>query len=147
MSTKILVALFIMVLIYACGKETITSKPSLQFRTVNTTVVPINGILIFEFDFSDQEGDVSDTLYVKKIRTNRRVTQTIRDSFALKVPDAPNKQKGILRVEMGYQNFLISGTSPGTPENDSLLFKFVLKDQANNTSDTLTSEPIVIIRQ
>jgi hypothetical protein len=129
-----------------CSKDDINSKPTLKLKFVSGNVVPVNGRLVFQFDFTDQEGDVSDTLFVKKVRLNRRVVPTIRDSFALKVPNAPAKQKGIIEIELGYQNFLITGNPSGTPENDTLLFKFALKDKAKNISDTLTSERIVILR-
>ncbi|MDB5246620.1 MAG: hypothetical protein JWQ40_1014 [Segetibacter sp.] len=147
MTTKILLTIFIIGVLTGCGKDGVDSRPTLKIKSVSNDIVPLNGTLSFEFDFTDLEGDVSDTLYMKKIRLNKRITPTIRDSFKLKVPDAPSKQKGILRVELGYQNFLITGNPPGTPENDTLLFRFVLKDKANNKSDTAISEQIVIIRQ
>jgi len=145
MKAKILFTLFITAVLAGCGKDDLTSKPSLKLRSVSSDVVPVNGHLLFVFDVTDKEGDLTDTLFVKKVRINRRVTPTIRDSFFFKVPEAPNQTKGQIEIDLTYQNFLISGNSPNV-ENDTLLFKFALRDKAKNISDTITSDPIVIIR-
>lgn len=145
MSTKILLATILIVFLMACSKNTYETKPTIKITSVNTNVVANGGTLTFDIKVTDKEGDVTDTLFVKKIRLNKRVRPTIRDSFALKIPDAPNSSDGTVRVDLTYQNYLISATNP--VENDTLLFKFALKDKAKNISDTATSDRIVIIRQ
>ncbi len=144
MDTKILVRIFAIVVLVSCSKSTYNTKPTLEITDVNTSVVPINGTLTFNIKVTDKEGDVTDTLYVKKVRINRKITTTLRDSFKLKVPDAPNSKDGTIQVSLSYQSYLISATNP--IENDTLLFKFALKDKGNNISDTVTSAPIVILR-
>ena len=150
MNTKILVTFFIMGVLAGCSKDAASTKPVLKFKSVNKTVVEPNGVLTFLFDVSDNEGDVTqDTLFLKKVRLNRRVTPTIRDSFLIKVPSANSAtNSGSIEVELTYQNYLVSGIPPGgtTPENDTLLFKFALFNKLKMVSDTFTSEPIVIIR-
>ena len=145
MNTKILFAIILTGFLSACSKNAYNTKPTLQLTSVNTNIVPFNGTLVVNMKVTDKEGDVTDTLFVKKVRINQRATATIRDSFALKIPDAPNSPDGTIEVDLSYQNFLISATSP--IENDTLLFKFALKDKANNISDTVTTDPIVVIRQ
>jgi hypothetical protein len=153
MKTKILFTLFAAFTLMACNKETYNTKPTLKLRSINTRVVPFNGVLSFEFEVTDKEGDITDSLFVKKIRLNRRVVPTIRDFFYLTLPQVTKIQKAQVNVDLDYQNYLISAINPptsGTPpkrENDTLQFKFVLIDKANNASDTFTSEPIVITRQ
>ena len=153
MKTKILLTFLVMGVLYACSKDKFNTKPKLTLKSVSTKVVPFNGALNFEFEVTDKEGDISDSLYVKKVRINRRVVQTIRDSFAFKLPSVPNTQTTFVSIDMAFNNHLISAINPpstGNPpvrENDTLLFKFILKDKAKNLSDTFVSEPIVIKRQ
>ncbi len=153
MKTKILVTLLIIGVLYACSKDKFNTKPTLTLRSVSSNVVPFNGSLNFEFEVTDKEGDISDSLYVKKVRLNKRVVATIRDSFAFRLPSIPNTQTTFVSIDMGFNNHLISAINPpstGNPpvrENDTLVFKFALKDKGKNLSDTFTSEPIVIRRQ
>lgn len=137
----------------ACSKDKIETKPSLKFKSVNATTIPVGGNLIVQLDFTDKEGDISDTIFVKKIRTNQIAVPTIRDSFELQVPSFPDRSKGIIELELKYQNHLVSAINPpssgGTPPNlqdDTLIFKFALRDKAKNISDTVTTGPIIIIR-
>jgi hypothetical protein len=145
MNTKILLTIILTGFLSACSKNAYNTKPTLKLTSVNTNVVPFNGTLVVTMQVTDKEGDVTDTLFVKKVRINKRTTVTIRDSFALKIPNAPNSPDGTIEVNLSYQNFLVSASSP--IENDTLLFKFALKDKGKNISDTVTTDPIVIIRQ
>ncbi len=153
MKTKILLAVLMLAGLGACKKNKFETKPTLTLKSLSTKVVPFNGNLVFEFEVTDKEGDISDSLYVKKIRLNKRVVPTIRDSFAFSIPKVPDTRKVFVSVDMSFQNFLISAINPpttGTPatkESDTLLFRFALKDKAKNISDTFISEQIVIRRQ
>lgn len=152
MKTKILLALMLSGVLFACSKDKFETKPTLTLKSVSTTLVPFNGTLNFEFEVTDKQGDISDSLFVKKIRLNKRVVPTTRDAFAFRLPEVPNTSKTLVSIDMAYQNHLISAITPprtGSPpvnESDTLLFKFILKDKAKNVSDTFTSEQIVIRR-
>ena len=137
----------------ACNKDKLETRPSLKLRSINTSTVSVGGSLKVEFDFADKEGDISDTMFVRKIRTNTIVVPTIRDSFTLQIPTFPNKSRGIIELNLTYQNHLLSAINPpssgGTPPNlhdDTLIFKFALRDKGKNISDTVTTGPIVIVR-
>jgi hypothetical protein len=145
MSTKILLTLLLTGFFAGCSKDEYNTKPTLKITSVSTNVVEINESLIFDLKVTDKEGDVTDSLFFKKVRLNKRVRQTLRDSFALKIPDAPKSTNGTVRVTLDYNNYLVSAVAP--VENDTLVFKFALKDEAKNISDTVTSEQIVIKRQ
>jgi len=153
MKAKILFTILLAAAITGCGKDKFNTKPTLLLKSVNTKEVPFNGTLTFEFEVTDKEGDVTDSLFVKKVRLNRRKVATIRDSFYLRLPNVSKIQKSFVRVDLGYEAYLKSAINPpntGTPpkpENDTLQFKFVLRDKAKNASDTFTSETIVIKRQ
>jgi hypothetical protein len=139
--------------VIACNKDKLETKPSLKLRSISSTVVPINGVLNVQFDFTDKEGDISDTIFVRKIRTNRIVVPTVRDSFALQVPPFPDRSRGIIELQLKYQFHLVSAEQPpssgGNPPNlhdDTLIFKFALRDKAKNISDTVTTDPIIVVR-
>ncbi len=140
------------VVLAACNKDKFNTKPSLKLKSVTDKNVPVNGTMVFNFEFTDKEGDVSDTLFIKRIRTNRRVVPTLRDSLTLQVPNFPKQMEGIIEVVLDYTNYLTSAKNPpstGNPprnESDSLTFRFVLKDKQNNKSDTVVVENIVINR-
>jgi hypothetical protein len=136
----------------ACDKDKFNTKPSLEFKSINGNIIPSNGALVIQFEFTDKEGDISNVLYVKKIRTNQRQVPTIRDTFALEVPDFPKHSKGVIEAVLDHPNYLVSASNPprvGNPpryENDSLTLKFVLRDKAMNVSDTVTVENIIVDR-
>lgn len=137
----------------SCKKNKLDTTPSLKLKSISTSEVPIGGNLTIEFDFTDKEGDVSDTIFVKKIRTNKIVVPTLRDSFVLQIPKFPDKSKGIIELQLKYQNHLVSAINPpssgGTPPNlhdDTLIFKFALRDKGKHISDTVTTGPIIVQR-
>lgn len=137
----------------ACNKDKLETTPTLKFKSINSSVIPVGGILIVKFDFTDKEGDIDDTMFVKKIRINSIVVPTIRDSFELQVPEYPDRSRGVIELQLKYQNHLLSAINPpsngGTPpdfQDDTLIFKFALRDREKHISDTVTTEPIVIVR-
>ena len=137
----------------ACNKDKLETTPSLKLKSISASTIPVGGTLIVELDFTDKEGDISDTIFVKKTRTNRIVVPTIRDSFVLQVPPFPDRSRGIIQLELKYQNHLLSAINPpssgGTPPNlhdDTLVFQFALRDKAKHISDTVTTGPIIIVR-
>ena len=152
MKWKLLAVLTIMTCFVACDKSKFNTKPTLELKFINSYTIPVNGTLNIEFNFTDKEGDISNVLIVKKIRMNKRKVATIRDSLGLPVPDFPKYKQGVIEANLEYQLHLISAQAPpntGTPprpESDSLTFKFVLKDKANNVSDTVTLENVIIQR-
>jgi len=147
MTTKILVALIAMSVLAACKKDKYNTTPKLVLKSVSSNVVPNGGSLRFEFEIFDKEGDISDTFFLRKIRTNRITRPTIRDSFRIQFPNVPNTTNGLIDLNLSHQNYLISAINPGNPpQNDTLIFKFVIRDKAKNKSDTITSDPIVILR-
>jgi hypothetical protein len=152
MKWNVFALLTIITCLAACDKINFNTKPSLELRYISSHVVPVNGSLNLEFDFTDKEGDVDNLLIMKKIRNNKRKVSTVRDSLLLNVPDFPKFKMGVVEANLSYQLHLISaGNPPNTgnpprPESDSLTLKFVLKDKANNLSDTVTIENVVIMR-
>lgn len=141
-----------LVLLTACSKDKIATKPSIKIKSLSTTNVANGSDLTIELSFTDKEGDISNSIYIQKTRINKRVVPTIRDSFSLPVADYPGQSIGNLLLHLNYQNHLISAVNPptsGTPptyESDSLVLKFVLRDKGGNTSDTVSTGTVVIKR-
>lgn len=150
---SLLYVIALLILTIACNKGKLETRPSLKLKSINSTTIPVGGNLIVQFDFTDKEGDISDTIFVKKIRINKIVVPTIRDSFELPVPAFPDRSRGVIELQLKYQNHLVSAINPpssgGNPPNlhdDTLIFKFSLRDKAKHISDTVTTGPIVIVR-
>ncbi|WP_207514269.1 hypothetical protein [Longitalea luteola] len=138
--------------IAACSKDKYQSKPTIEIKSIGPNPVPLNFPLTIDLEYTDKEGDITDSIFVRKIRINqKKVARTLRDSFALQLPgDVPEKTKGTIRLTFDYQGYVISAEDPGSPPNaapDSLIFQFVLQDKAKNISDTVESGLIVVERQ
>ncbi len=151
MKTKILVSVVVaaLMVVVACSKNTYNTKPTLKIKSFSTNVVQINQGLTFQLQVTDKEGDVTDiekAMSIVKVRLNQKTTPiTLRDTLFFKVPEAPNSTNGIIQFDLEYTNHLISAQDPNG-QNDTLQLRFALKDKAGNVSDTVISDPIVIIR-
>lgn len=149
MRQPILCFCILSLLAISCDKDKLATKPSIKLKSKSADVIEINGgPLIFQFDYADKEGDVSNDFYVEKIRLNERVTQTVNDSFHLAIPDmGTDRPDGQIEIRLYYNEHLKSALNPGNPpEPDTLNFRFALRDKAENTSDTISAGPIIIKR-
>jgi hypothetical protein len=81
---------------------------------------------------------------MNRVRYNKKVRLTLRDSIYFKVPDAPNSIDGIIQLDLDYNNYLAAAQTP--LENDTIAFRFALRDKAGNVSDTISTDTIVVIR-
>ena len=139
----------------ACHKDKFQTKPSLSIKSYNTKVVSApNGSLIVTLECTDKEGDVQDSLTIIKTRQNIRVVPTIRDILRYKFPGFPKNTRTEIQATLDYQTILsainppnIPGSNPPQKAPDTLLLQFVVRDNAGNTSDTITSDRIIVIRQ
>jgi hypothetical protein len=150
MKTKLLILLAIPFVFYACKKDTYTTKPQISVKSINSKELSPGGVLIFQIEFTDKEGDVQDTLYVQKISRVCPGTPGAQFLSRNRVPNFTpiSNLKGIMEIGYGYNSAasgyqVISGCGN---RNDTTYFKFWLKDKANNISDTITSENIVLLK-
>ena len=148
----ILIILSVTLFFLACSKDNFETKPQIEIKSANPTVVPLNSNMIVDLKFTDKEGDLAD-VYIWKVRLNKLVRPTVRDSIPPRpVPDFPKNQKGELELDLQYQAHLISAQNPrrdpitGRLEPDTLNMKFVVKDEAGNVSDTAFLNNVVILR-
>jgi hypothetical protein len=147
MKTKILLSLLVVVFFAACKKDKYNTTPTLTLKSTSNKTVAINNVFTVQFELTDKEGDISDTLYFKKIRTNKRVTGTVRDSLMFAIPEVTNIKTSFLNIDLQYQNHLISSTNPGNPpQPDTLTLQFYVKDKAKNKSEIISIPDVIVIR-
>ncbi len=138
----------IILLFSSCNKEKYATKPQLKYKSANKTVFRQGDVIVLTLSFTDAEGDLQDSIYVEKY-----VASCVNSTFGrkFKLPDFPTakNQKGEITITYGYnnnQNNLQQILTPQCNRNDTCIFKFVLKDKAQNKSDTAYSEKIVLIK-
>lgn len=149
-SICLLVLVFVAI---ACGKDRFQTVPQLKLKSVSTDVVPYNGNLVVRFEVTDQEGDVTDSIWVKKTRLNQKSVATIRDSLVYKIPSYPSKTLSEFEINLDFQSILsainppnIPGSNPPQKEADTLSVKFAVRDAAGNISDSVSIGTIVVLR-
>lgn len=140
-------------LFFSCNKDSVNTRPSLTLKSTSPDIVPINGSLDTRLTFGDKEGDL-DSIYIYKVRLNKQVVQTVRDTLKFLIPDYDKNTTGEINMSLNYNNHLVSalnppnipGTTPPQKQPDTLLLKFIVKDKAKNVSDTAYSSTIIVLR-
>jgi hypothetical protein len=154
MKAKVLIVILTALTLAACNKDLYTTSPQLQFESVNATTIPNGGLLDFKMQVTDKQGDIQDSIWVQRI------------SF---IPDCVGLDSGVLVYSMpqfaGTSNLkadvdvsFLYGTNDdvhaelsscyvgsGIPVTDSCYFRFWIKDNAKNVSDTVKSPTIVLL--
>lgn len=132
----------------ACNKDKFTTKPQLRFIEAKNYTVPRGGLIEFRIEFTDKEGDLSDTLFIETV-TTRCAASNRKLKYA--VPPFPESSNSKGEFEIAFANgvFLpgyvaLPGPACGRP--DTTTFKFWIRDKAKNVSDTITTDkPIIIL--
>lgn len=144
--TYIGMAALLLMVVAGCEKDGITTKPKLTFKSVSSEHIPYNGDISFTLEFSDKEGDINDSLRIIKVSSADCDLASYADSTKWKMPplDGRKNIKGELEIRMGYQRDLAASPCNGVDTVETAIFKFVIKDNAGNYSDTAFSPPIII---
>ena len=137
----------------ACDKDKFETKPQISIKSSNFTELPFNRTLVVTLEFTDKEGDVSDSLFVLRERVNAG-HQLAPPSIDFKIPDFPNRNQGEFEISFDFQTQLTNGLPsipvPGNPTqkvNDTLNLKFVARDKEGNLSDTVVLSNLVVERR
>lgn len=138
MRNTVLISIFIL-LVAGCNKDKFTTAPQLKYKSVNTTVLNRNEDLIFTLSFTDAEGDLTDSIFIIKYVPGCSASGI---SAQYRLPEFPTgkNQKGDITITFNYNDI----PPKCFPKNDTCVFKFVLRDQAQHVSDTATSQTIII---
>lgn len=153
MKFRLIIAAVLVFTFIACNKDKFQTKPTISIKSINTEVVPQNGTFIITLECTDKEGDVEDSLILIKKRLNKRVVTTVRDTLRFKIPTFPANSRTEIEAVLDYQNILsalnppnIPGSNPIQRELDTLVLRMAVRDKAGNTSDTIESRQIYVIR-
>jgi hypothetical protein len=146
MKLHTLAVLSAVMMMVACDKDSITTKPQLRIKSISTDLVPLNGSLQFIFEFSDKEGDLSQPLGLEKISSTCPDASYL-DTVKFLFPDIPGTKNtdGVLEVNLNNIN-LLPIRCHGQDTVEQAVFKFWIKDDAGNVSDTVTTNPITIVK-
>lgn len=147
---------FVLIIVFgmiACDKDKFQTVPQLTLKTMTPEVVQVNGTLRLNIEYTDKEGDVSDSLFIVRQRLNVRGPVQLAPS-PYDVPDFPHTDKGEFEISLAYQAGLIFGLAPlripgSNPlknEIDTLRLKIIAKDKEGNKSDTLVVNNVYVIR-
>jgi hypothetical protein len=149
----VIFCLSFIIVILACNKDSLETKPKIKIDKINPSSGVIrraaNGAgreLEIDLTFADKQGDVNDTLYVRKIRRNISAVNpsnlpAISSGIKVEIPDFPNQPRGVIRYTFDFNSELQPALNT---QNDTIYFRFVLKDKAGNVSDTLNTKDIII---
>ena len=144
MRNTVLFSILLLASLTGCKKDKYKTTPSLTFKSVSSKQVPKGSIVKFTLTFTDAEGDVSGSVYIEENVPNCS-TSSFNEMDSIPSFPTTKNQKGDLVIT--FQNS--AGTSyedisPLCDANDTAVFRFAIKDQANHVSDTVSSPPIVI---
>lgn len=153
MRTRILFAVIVAFAIISCDKDKFQTVPQLKLKSRNTDVVPINGTLVLSVEYTDKEGDVSDSVFIVRQRLNLKGPVQLAAS-PYNIPDFPKTDQGEFEISLAYQLGLVfglppirvPGSNPIRNEIDTLRLKIVAKDNEGNKSDTLVVDNVYVTR-
>jgi len=148
---KRIVVFSLIVLAVACNKDKFQTKPQIKIKSFSSDVVALNQDLRVILEYTDKEGDVTDSVFMVRQRLNWRGPK--RDTLEYKIPKFPDTMEGEIQLDLRYSFALTTGlpaiTIPGSggkKQADTLNLKFVVRDQAGNKSDT-ASKGVIVMRE
>lgn len=134
----------LLLMLFACSKDKIENRPRLTLKSVSSTTVPVGSDLQVKMRLTDKQGDFYDTIWVRKV-TTRCPSSNFADSLLYRVPsDLPrtNNFDGEVTITFQYPVAL----QPRCTRPDTATFSIWMKDKDGNKSDTVRTEPIIILR-
>ena len=156
MRSRILFAVVVVFAIISCGKDKFQTIPQLKLKSKSPDLVEMSGALstlVLRVEYTDKEGDVSDSVFIVRQRLNLKGPIQLAAS-PYNIPDFPKTAQGEFEISLAYQLGLvfnlppirIPGSSPPKNEIDTLRLKIVAKDNQGNKSDTLIVDNVYVTR-
>lgn len=135
--------ILIVFVVFACNKDKFQTKPRIEIKDYNSKEIHENQSLVIRMNYFDKEGDLGQApitgiinrINLLPVSPGLDKADTIRSAL----PVFPDKDNGEIsfRLEYGFLKESII-------ENDTLVFKFTVTDRAGNSSDTITSDKVII---
>lgn len=153
MKAKVLIVFITALTLAACSKDVFTTSPQLTFQTVNANVIPYGALLSFQFQATDKQGDIQDSMWVQRISFIPACMVTDSVPLPFQMPQFTGSSDLSAQITVAFANASGESAAPLPPctdptgsfqENDSCYFRFWIKDNAGNVSDTAVS-PIISI--
>ena len=140
----VIAILSLAILIAACNKDKFQTKPRIEVKNYSSKEISKNGVLILRINYFDKEGDIGEGhFYMFRKRINKIPANAEKpDALNYTLPAFTNKDQGEIRMDLKEFDFL----NEDTRENDTMFFRIAVTDRAGNTSDTLQTDQIVVIK-
>lgn len=143
---KVIPFLFIIFLL-ACDKDKFETKPQIEIDSYNTKELypPPGGDLVIDLKFTDKEGDLGNGKFTYiPVRLNMRPLPSGQEYVPvdLTIPEFTDNNNGEFELRLLWRDLHKSDL-----EDDTIRLHFAATDRAGNTSDTIQSDQIVILRQ
>lgn len=151
MKAKLLFLAIPLLILWACKKEKADTKPNLTLKTVNvqgvSTPSGTGTIIEIDVDVLDKEGDVRDSIFIKKIDAARIPCSGNSKNLFYNIPAylGDPKQTVTFRIKFAtiqITNYALLSGAACSGRKDTSVFKLWVKDKAGNLSDTVTTEVI-----
>ena len=153
MKIRIWLALIIVLGMISCDKGKFETVPQLRLksRSPEKEPVEVGDPLRLNIEYTDKEGDVSDSLFILRQRLNQNGAVTPPKS-PYDIPTFPTIDKGEFEITLDYINLTFNLTAISIPgssskkEIDTLRLKIFARDKDGNKSDTLVVDNVYVIR-
>ena len=138
---------FSVLLFMACKKDKFTTEPQLKYKSISPSSVIKGNIINLNVSFTDDEGDIQDSVILAYKRYNSTGGILTLDTFRLKMdPEGiPVARDGDLNVKFGYGEF-ITGTFFLNLEavDREVSFGLILRDKAGHRSNYVESDKVTL---
>ena len=139
-------------LMAACSKDKYTTKPQLELKSVNGSGFITGSNINFKFIVTDKEGDIQDSIWIQKISLVCTGDSNLTQPTPYLLPSITTSKN--LKIELDVNYTYGSNNAGGyvpidrcSPQrDDSLYFRFWLRDNAGHVSDTVTSPTITLLK-
>jgi hypothetical protein len=159
MKAKLLIVTLSLIIAAACSKDKFDSKPTLTFESINGTSFVTRQTVSIKLRLTDKEGDFeSDSGYMKQRLFFKRVSSVCADDPTDTIPlyyDIPafttNKYLDAY-LDINFTYGVGDGQYPNLSrcadgKDDSLYFRFWIKDAADHVSDTISTPAFKLIKE
>lgn len=131
--------------LFSCGKDKFATKPLIEIRSYSSKTVPPGGQLTIRLNYFDKEGDLGKgAFWAARYRLNAFPLprgEDRADTLNYLLPEYPAKNQGEVILQLDYNTFLKESTT----QNDTIFFRIAVTDINGNKSDTISTDPIVIL--
>lgn len=147
MKYSLIIATVLAAFLYsACTKDKFTTVPQVKAKTIKPGIVIKGQVITFTSSFTDDEGDVQDSVLIVFKRFNSGTPLT-NDTFRLKLDPGqiPKARQGDITVKFGYGELIPETYFINLETIDrEASFGIIIRDNAGNRSNYAESDKIIL---